>query len=127
MPNMTQAEYEALLARRTKQEPKTDDERRLASDASREEEALHEFIANDAASKLWIAIRSRMDKPTTRTPGEWDWLILADGGRKFLIECKRRGEKLSPDQRDLHHWAATLGHTVHTVWSPAQYLEVVAK
>jgi hypothetical protein len=62
---------------------------------------------------------------THRTAGEPDFLILADGGRVLLIECKTRTGKLSPEQAALKHQAEKLGHRVHVVRSMKEFEEVI--
>lgn len=63
-----------------------------------------------------------MAHSTFRTPGEPDFVILAEGGRALLIECKTRKGKLSPEQRAIVAWANKLGHTVHVVRSFGEFI-----
>lgn len=66
-----------------------------------------------------------MDKRSTIAVGGQDFTIFANLGRVFLVECKRKGEKLSPEQLAWKLEMEMAGHTVHTVWSYAEFLEIV--
>jgi len=98
---------------------------RLAPDAVDLEEKLAQDIIGECNRRGWLWFRSRTDLASTRREGEWDFEILADGGRTFRIECKRRGEKERPEQLGLRLWAERLGHRVAVVWSFRQFLEVI--
>lgn len=66
-----------------------------------------------------------MDRPTTNGAGTPDFIILADGGRTFYIECKSKTGKVKPDQRIMHAVANKLGHTVHTVRNLNEFLYAI--
>ena len=89
-------------------------------DAGKEGE-LQDQIAAECNRRGWIAMRSRMDLPTTRMKGEPDFIILYPGG-VLLVECKTRVGKLTTDQIGFAHWASRLGHTVHLVRSFEEFL-----
>lgn len=89
------------------------------------ERDLHQQILDDCRLRNWIALHSRMDKRTTTTIGAPDFVVLADGGRVLLVECKARKEKLKPEQAALHAWADRLGHKVYTVRNFGEWLEVL--
>jgi len=133
---MTRQEFEAHQARiATLLNPSEKMDK--SSDADIRESDLHADILNECKRRGWIAFHGSMAHSTFRTPGEPDFVILADAAlpftsdpakpRIFLIEVKTRVGKLSPDQLAIHAWAAKLGHTVHVVRSFAEFLEVVAK
>jgi len=82
---------------------------------------LHGQITAECKAKGWLAFHGSMAHRTKRTEGEPDFTILADGGRVFFIECKRKGGKLSSDQQAVKAWAKKLGHEVHTVFSIEQF------
>ena len=86
------------------------------------EASLHEAIFDECRRRCWIALHGSMAERTCRTLGEPDFVILADGGRVFFVECKSRTGKLSPAQFALKHHAETLGHTVHVVRSLEEFL-----
>ena len=89
------------------------------------EASLHEEIFDDCRRRGWIALHGSMAERTCRTLGEPDFVILADGGRVLLVECKSRSGKLSPAQAALKHHAAKLGHTVHVVRSVEEFLKLL--
>jgi hypothetical protein len=89
------------------------------------EGTLHDAIVDECKRRGWIALHGSMARRTARTEGEWDFVVLADGGRVFFVECKTRIGKLSQVQAALHHWAAKLGHKSYVVRCVAQFLEVV--
>lgn len=89
------------------------------------EAELQEAIIEECRRRGWIALYSRMDKPTTARIGQPDFTIIADNGRVFFIEAKRKGGKLSEEQAALHAWASRLGHSVHTVYSLNEFMEAV--
>jgi hypothetical protein len=90
-----------------------------------EEEKLHKQIINYCKAKRWLYVHSRPDVATGRTPGEPDFSIFANGGRRFDIECKTRTGKLSPEQLGFIEWAKSLGHTVHVVRSFSGFVKIV--
>ncbi len=93
------------------------------------ESELQEQIAADCRKRGWIAIRARMDMPTTFSgvSGIPDFIILADNGRAIFIEAKAAKGKLTREQLGFHHWAHKLGHYVHVVRSFEAFLEIVTK
>lgn len=70
----------------------------------------------------WVAIHSRMDAATTTDRGVPDFVILAPG-RVLLVECKRKGGKLSIHQQAWHKRAEAVGHRVVTVTSLLEFKE----
>ena len=94
-------------------------------DAVARESDLHEAIFDECRRRCWIALHGSMAERTCRTLGEPDFVILADGGRVLLVECKSRTGKLSPAQAALKHHAETLGHTVHVVRSLEDFLKLL--
>ncbi len=91
---------------------------------SREAE-LHEEVFDECRRRGWIALHGSMAERTCRTLGEPDFVILADGGRVVLVECKSRSGKLSPAQAALKRHAEKLGHTVHVVRSMEDFLKLL--
>src|SRR5688572_5875057 len=96
---MTTAEVNAYLARTTKIEPSA------TNDAVVDESLLHNRIIAECKRRGWIYFHGSMALATARTVGEPDFTILADNGRFFLIECKSRTGKLSPEQLGMSVWA----------------------
>ena len=89
------------------------------------EAELHEAVFDECRRRGGIALHGSMAERTYRTLGEPDFVILADGGRAFFVECKSRSGKLSPAQAALKHQAERLGHTVHLVRSMEEFLNLV--
>lgn len=128
MPRMTQAEYQAYLARCTAVD------RFMAghgpepcADAVPRESDLHEAILDDCRRRGWHAIHSRMDRPTTTGVGDPDFVIMADNGRTFYIEAKSKTGKLTNAQLALAAQASKLGHVIHVVRCMEEYLAVITK
>lgn len=85
---------------------------------------LHNQIIAECRRLGWLWIHARMDKASHMTVGAPDFMILAEGGRVLLVECKRRDGKLRPEQLAFKAWAAKLGHTVHVVRSLEEFCAV---
>lgn len=120
MPRMTLAEYiahEERIARGKGKQP-------IPQNACIDEGELHGEIQKFCKSKGWICFHGTWGKLSRRTPGEPDFTILADGGRLFMIECKAKGGKFSPEQLGMTMWAEKLGHTIHTVYSFNEFVEL---
>lgn len=92
---------------------------------SGKEHELHEDIRKECIARGWIPLHSRMDMPCGRIKGEPDFIILATFPTAYLVECKTRTGKLSPDQVAFAHWAQRLGWTVHVVRSLKEFQEVI--
>jgi len=121
--NLTPAEYAALLARRqAKVEPGCPG---AMPTQARNERTLHEAILAECRRRQWIALHGSMGHRTHRTIGEPDFVILGPSGAVWLIECKRVGGKLSPEQVALNHWARMLGHTIHVIRSMAEFQALI--
>ena len=88
---------------------------------------LHRAILDECKARGWRAVYSNPTKPTTCGEGVCDFIIYADGGRVFNIECKRTGGKLSMEQNIFITWLAKLGHTVHVINSLSEFLEIVPR
>ena len=89
------------------------------------ESELHDAITQYCREHGWSYIHSRMDRRTTTAAGVCDFVIFADMGRTFCVECKRKGGKLSPQQQAFAAHLSRLGHKSHTVYSMAEFLEAV--
>jgi hypothetical protein len=98
---------------------------RGADDGAVRETKLHEEIFDECRRRGWIALHGSMAERTHRTLGEPDFVVLADGGRVLLVECKSRNGKLSPAQAALKHHAEKLGHTVHIVRSLVEFQKLL--
>lgn len=118
MGHFTQADINAYHARQRKIQP--------SSGGVNDESELHQAIIAECNRRGWIAFHGSMAHRTFRVVGEPDLQILADGGRLFLIECKTKTGKLSPEQQAIHAWANKLGHKVFVVRSFEQFLESIS-
>lgn len=111
MPRMSQAELVAYEAR----------QRRHATPsggvAAGKENELHEAILDSCAARGWIALHGAMSRRTYRTLGEPDFIVLADAGRCWHIECKTRAGKLSQAQQAMAAHYRKLGHAYHVIRS----------
>lgn len=94
--------------------------------APESEAKLHRQIIEELDRRVWGYVHSRMDKRTTNKRGVCDFIILADGGRTFLIECKLPGKKFSQDQLIFETLSRHNGHTVHRVETFDEFLRIVA-
>ncbi len=79
------------------------------------ESTLQRHISTYCRMQGWVAVRSRMDCPTTIQRGVCDFIIFADRGRVFLLECKSKTGRLTEDQKRFAEDMARLGHKVHLV------------
>lgn len=98
-------------------------EHQESSDQGLEAE-LHDSIYSECRRRGWIAFHGSMAERTHRTLGEPDFIILCDGGRKLLVECKSAKGKLSVAQLSILEHARHLGHRVDVVRSMSEFLIV---
>ncbi len=75
--------------------------------------------------RLWPTIHSRMDAATTTAKGVPDFVIFADGGRVFAVECKTRKGKLTPEQIGWRVLLERNGHKFAVVRSFTEFQDVV--
>lgn len=88
------------------------------------ERELHDKIEQECKRRGWKAVHSRMDRPTTVGEGVCDFIIFADRGRMFHVECKASKGKLSMEQLAFIAWIEKLGHRAYVVDSFQQFLEI---
>lgn len=88
------------------------------------ESALHDFIINFAHARGWLAIHSRMDKPTTTALGVSDF-ILVTPNTVYFIEAKRKGNKVTPKQRAFLTAIKCLGWPSAVVFSKEEFLQYI--
>lgn len=104
---------------------KTQPRVRLSEDPVLVESKLHEDIIAHCKDNGWKHIHSRMDRRSTVGNGVCDFIIAADGGRVFWIECKSRSGKLTMEQNVFIVWLAKLGHKVSVVTSMGEFMEAI--
>lgn len=90
-----------------------------------QEKDLHKEIINFCERQKWIACHGAMHRPTFRTTGEPDFIILAPRCVTIYVECKARDEGPSDGQREFHEHAAVLGHAVHVVRTFQEFIAAV--
>jgi hypothetical protein len=93
---------------------------------------LHSAIKAECRRRGWLYFTGSMASRTRRTIGEPDFVILGGGNSGctqypvvYLVECKTRTGKLSPQQQAVIHAAAALGHKIHVVRSMREFLEII--
>lgn len=118
MPRWSQRDLIAYEARQRQDAAPAD------SDGVEREVDLHDAIIEDCKRRGWICDYSSMIHKTHRNVGEQDFTILASGGRVFLVECKRKGGKLTPEQLGRKVWAGELGHTVHVIRTVKEWMDL---
>lgn len=102
------------------------------------ESELHRQIEEELKRRRWFYVHSRTDKRTTQQLGIPDFIIARPsrlvhrgGGSDtelpdtLWIEVKKKGNKLTPEQTITKHVLTALGHNYSTVYSFAQFLEVI--
>ena len=119
MPRMTSAE---LAAYESRHRPKTT----AVSTGVEKESVLHEQIFAECRRRGWIALHGAMSERSHRTLGEPDFVIMADDGLTFYVECKSRTGKLTEEQCALMRHAIKLGHPVYVVRSFEEFLDIIA-
>jgi len=97
----------------------------VPADAEPVERDLHDKILAECKARGWIAIHARMDRPTTTAVGTPDFVILADGGRLFLVECKSKTGKLTTAQLGFIAWSEKLGFPVQTIRSMSEFKALI--
>jgi hypothetical protein len=119
MPRMTQAEYQAWLARQPVFA------RPVPTDAVTHEAELHQQIRKycDSQWPPWKFLEFRMDKPAP-VAGVPDFTIWGTYGRVFNVECKTKTGKQEKEQIIWQHEIELLGHTYHLVRSMKEFLEI---
>lgn len=123
--SFTQADFIAMQARLQKNLKRAP----IRSDGEPAKEGkecdLHYQIIDHCKQVGWIYFHGSMAQATARTKGEPDFVILANKGRVFFIECKTRIGKLSIEQQGLQIWAEKLGHKIHVVRSFEEFVNVI--
>lgn len=97
----------------------------MPTDAPALERILHERILDYCKHHGWRCIHARMDRATTIGEGTCDFVIFADAGKVWLVECKSATGKLSIEQNVFIAWLAKLGHTVYVIRSYSDFLKLV--
>ena len=96
------------------------------SDAvGREIDGLHNPIIAECKRRGWKYVHSDPTRPTTCGEGVCDFIIYADHGRVFNIECKSRTGKLRTEQLAFIHWIEKLGHKAHVITAMSEFLSIV--
>lgn len=91
----------------------------------REIAGLHVPIIAECKRRGWKYVHSDPTRRTTIGEGICDFIIYADDGKMFHVECKALKGKLSIEQLAFIHWVEKLGHKVHVITSMTEFMEVV--
>lgn len=70
----------------------------------------------------WVYYHGAIGKRTHRTEGEPDFIILANQGRLLLVECKKKGGKVTDKQLAGIVQARRLGHFIRVVHNIDEFL-----
>lgn len=122
---MTQLDYDNYLRKSKLQWP-----RRVDSEPAERETGkggLQEMISHWCRSQ-WPRVKfiqARSDEKSTIAVGAHDFTIYLPDGVVLSIECKAKGNKISPDQAAWIKELEMLGHKVHVVWSFQEFLDLV--
>lgn len=98
----------------------------VASAPVEEESVLHEDIRKACAIRGWLPLHGSMAHRAFRTKGEWDFVIIAEWPRLFLVECKDREGKVTKEQAALAAWATRLGWRPTVCRSMAEFWTYIA-
>lgn len=79
----------------------------------------------DQQSPRWKYIHSRFGVKTRNEPGVPDFFIALPNTQGMFVECKRPGQKLSPQQLQWYAELKKLGWTVHVVTEFKAFLETL--
>lgn len=118
MVRFSQTDLDNYQARQVRQPAKVDDGEAKESD-------LHDKIMEACKQRSWVAVHSRMDRPSTTGIGVADFIIFADGGRVFVVEAKSATGKLSIAQMAFMKHLEMLGHTCHAVRSLREFVALI--
>ncbi len=121
----TQAEYDAHLMRQMASRNRDHNKNIENLQKIVNERDLHERIICHCEFKRWQYLHGAMSRRTFRTVGEPDFIILADAGRVFFVECKSKNGKLSEEQLAFKFHAELNGHKIYIVRSMEEFLEAV--
>lgn len=121
MSAITQLQYQQMLARTAQNSGRLP----VSEDSVSDESTLHSEIIQLCKNRGWIYFHGSMAHRAMRTIGEPDFTILADKGRVFFFEAKSKSGKLSSQQLALKVWAEKLGHTIHTISTFRQFIQII--
>ena len=89
------------------------------------EASIHAKIEAELVRRRWYYVRSRFDRATTQQPGVPDFICAAPYGKTYWIEVKKPGGKLTKEQNITRHVLMALNHNYFTVYSFAEFLDVI--
>lgn len=96
----------------------------LPVESVEDESDLHCGIIAECKRRTWICLHGSMAHRSHRTVGEPDCIVIADRGRVFFLECKRKGGKPTKEQSAMIAWLTHLGASAHVVYSMAEVVAI---
>jgi hypothetical protein len=112
------AEYTAILARQQARQ----DAPAKGKQRPPPEKDLHESILSECQRRGWYVIHARMDQRSTIAVGAPDFVVFQDAGQVLIVEAKRPGGKLRPEQLACKAWLEKLGHKFCVVYTFEEFL-----
>ena len=86
---------------------------------------LHVPIMAECKRRGWRYVHSNPSKPATIGEGVCDFIIYADKGRIFHIECKSKTGKLKTEQVIFIAWLSRLAHRVYVITAMSEFFSIV--
>lgn len=123
--SISSAEFAQMLARTSKGKLSESSSQFQACSREVGRDSLHSQIEAYCRQKMWPYVHSRTDLRSTTIPGTPDFIIAADGGRVFWIECKTRLSKQTDEQKGFEVLLEMNGHKYHLVRSLGDFVAAV--
>lgn len=121
MSSISESQYLEMLARTERNAGRLPQ----PADPVSSESDLHDEIIQLCKRRGWFYVHSRMDKRTTQAVGVPDFIIAADGGRTFWIECKAKGNKPTNEQLATITFLKAKGHAAAICYNMADVMVFV--
>lgn len=126
MPNLTQYEYDALMARQKRKPVNPGAPDPDAVEPGEENGKLRNAVIAECERRGWLVFSNRPDKRSTSTPGTPDLIIVTKMRGVLFVELKSRKGKLSDAQRLTQMRVEEKGYKVWIVRSLRAFLSNLA-